>query len=727
MILFKSDFQRYPTCIIDTKTKNRSWLELSRLYKSMGIRNHAFPLVLINPELQGIDPHSPTLTSDQMFQIAYECKINPWYFFREVARVPSLSGNEKPYLQANRGNIYLWWSFFNHVFTILVQVRQTGKSLSTDTLMVYLLHVLCTNTKINLMTKDDKLRRENIGRLKDIIESLPPYLNQTTRDDTDNGEEITVRKLNNFFKTHLPQANKLRALNAGRGLSTPVMAIDEGPFQVNIKTALPAALAAMGAAVENAKAAGEPYGVIMTTTAGKLNEESGAYVYEFLEEAADWSEMYLDAENQEHLYEMIKANSKGEVPAFNGTFSHRQLGKTDDWLRERIRNARAKGEDAERDFLNKWTSGTSSSPFSPDVAERISKSQKDALYKHIDPKYNWVTDWYIPKKHVEWVLENRELVVGLDTSTGTGNDYIGLVYIDPITLGVVGKANLNGISIYKFIEYVTDLLVKYPKLTLVPERKSTGETLVDGLLQILPSRGVDPFARIFNWIVQDPITHADKYEQIQRPLNARDSAIYTRYRTLVGYATSGSGQQSRDKLFTQPLNIATGKFAERIHDKDLIRQLLQLETKNGRIDHRSGGNDDLVVAYLLGVWFLARGVNLHYYGINPMTVMSEQVESKKLTVEQKRMSAQQTAIRKRIQELLDMIRKEHDPMITMKYERELMNLDRQLILEENETFSMEELIRKATEERKRSSIQRKRDRSGFSIDRGALLGTYRGV
>lgn len=726
MLLFQYQWAHYPTAIVDTQTKNKSWLHLSRLYKKMGVRNHAFPLVLINPTLQGVDPHSPLLTEDQMLAIAYESKINPWYFFREVARVPSLSGNSDTYLEANRGNIFLWWSFFNHVFTILIQVRQTGKSLSTDTLMVYLMQILCTNTKINLMTKDDRLRRENVGRLKDIIGGLPGYLNQTTRDDTDNGEEITVKRLRNTFKTHLPQANKQRALNAGRGLSTAIMAIDESPFQVNIKISLPAALAAMGAAIENAKAAGEPYGVIMTTTAGKLNEESGAYVYEFLEEAATWSESYLDAENQEHLYEMIAANSKGEVPAFNGTFSHRQLGKTDDWVRGRIRNARAKGEDAERDFLNRWTSGTSSSPFSPDVAERISKSQRDPVYVHIDGKYHWKSEFYIPKQQIEWVLENRELVVGLDTSTGTGNDFIGLVYIDPITLGVVGKANLNGISIYKFIEYVADLLTKYPKLTLVPERKSTGEGLVDGLMQILPKRGIDPFKRIFNWIVQDPITHADKYEQIQRPMGSRDPAIYTRFRTLVGYATTGSGLQSRDNLFKQPLNIGTGKFAERIHDKDLIKQLLQLETKNGRIDHRSGGNDDLVIAYVLSIWFLSSGVNLHHYGINPMTVMSEQVESKALTVEQRRQQTQQAEIRNRIKALLDTIRNEHDTMIVMKYERELMNLDRQLILEENETFSMEELIRKATEERKRNSIQN-RSRPSYDSHMGVPIGVYRGV
>lgn len=701
MILYNSCWARYPTAIVDTQTTNTSWLELVRLYRAMGIKNHAFPLALINPALQGVDPHDPHLTQDQLIAIAYECKINPWYFFREVARVPAASGGKPGKLRANRGNIYLWWSFFNHVFTILIQIRQTGKSLSTDTLMVYLLHVLCLNTKINLMTKDDKLRRENIGRMKDIIECLPYYLNQTNRTDTDNGEEITVNALNNRFNTHLPQANKIRALNAGRGMTTAIMVIDEGPFQINIRTSLPAALAAMGAATEIARDNKEPYGVVMTTTAGKLNDDSGSYIYEFLDEAAVWSESYLDAENQEHLYEMIRANSKGTVPAFNGTFSHRQLGYTDDWLRERIANARAKGEDAERDFLNRWTSGTSSSPFSADVSERISKSAKDVVYTETDPKYRFMTQWYLPEAALAQWVKTKPFVIGLDTSEATGRDFIGLTYIDPATLGVMGKAMLNSVSVYNFIEYVADLLTRYPHAVLVPERRSTGTVLIDGLMQLLPQRGIDPFARIFNWIVQDQVTHGEKFDQIRRPLSSRDPEIYTRYRNLMGYATSGSGQQSRDTLFTQPLNIGTNRFAERIHDRDLIQQLLQLETRNGRVDHRTGGNDDLVIAWLLGIWFLTSGTSLHHYGINPMLVMSEPVVRVNVSAEQKRMSQNQAQIRKRIQELAQLLVQETDEMISLKYERELMVLDRQLVLEDNETFSMEELIRKASEERKR--------------------------
>lgn len=700
MILFLKDWANYPTAIADTKTTNESWVRLAKLYRKMGIKNHAFHLALINPLLQGVDPHDPHLSADMIEMIAYELKINPWYYFREVARVPIQGVSDRPKLEANRGNVYLWWSFFNHIFTILIQIRQTGKSLSTDQLTVYLMHVLCQGTKINLLTKDDKLRRENIGRIKDIIASLPYYVNQTTKRDIDNGEEITVRELDNILKTHLPKRNKQDALNSGRGMTTPIMLIDEGPFQPNIRIALPAALAAMGAAREVAARNGTPYGVIMTTTAGQLNEDSGSYIYEFVSSAAVWDESYLDAEDRDHLYKMILANSTNDVPSFNGTFSHRQLGKDDQWLRDRMANAHAKGEDAARDFLNKWTSGTSMSPFPPEVADRLEASKREAVFVETDPQYHYRTHWFITPEVRDQYVKTNKFIIGLDTSEATGKDFVGLVYLDPRSMNVIGVAMLNSLSIYVFIEYIADLLERYPNAVLIPERKSTGVTLIDALMQVLPERGMDPFKRIFNWIVQDPVTYERQYEEIRAPLGSRDRNIYVRYRNLMGFATTGSGEQSRDKLFGIALNIGAGRYAERVNDKRLIEQLLRLEKKNGRINHRSNEHDDLVVSWLLAVWMLIEGRNLHYYGLNPMDVMSVSAPSQ--TQLSDSASREQKYIRARIEELLARLERENDEYISKKIESEITYLDSRMIPDQNETFTISELITKAKDRRKRA-------------------------
>ena len=199
-ILFLSDWrEKYPNAIIDTKTKNTSFLRFALLLKSMGIKNHSFCLSLLNPELQGVDPHDPNLTDAQKLAIALECNQNYWYIIRACSRAPSLSGNnDGPYL-ANRGNIAAFWLFFNHITFILIQIRQTGKSFSIDTLMSALLNIYCTNTKINLLTKDETLRSANLARLKEIINSLPPYLRQLNKGDVANTEEIIIKSLKNRY------------------------------------------------------------------------------------------------------------------------------------------------------------------------------------------------------------------------------------------------------------------------------------------------------------------------------------------------------------------------------------------------------------------------------------------------------------------------------------------------------------------------------------------------
>ena len=168
MILFYEDWQKYPTAKPHLTTKAESYLELAKIYKAMGIENHMFHLALVDQSLEFVDPHSDDLTLEQMAAITVECKINPWYFFREVARVPAGSGADAAPLQANRANIAAFWCFFNHATIFLIQPRQTGKSISIDELVTLLMNILCKGTDINLLTKDEVLRQNNVKRLKDV-------------------------------------------------------------------------------------------------------------------------------------------------------------------------------------------------------------------------------------------------------------------------------------------------------------------------------------------------------------------------------------------------------------------------------------------------------------------------------------------------------------------------------------------------------------------------------
>lgn len=167
----------------------------------------------------------------------------------------------------------LYWLFFNHVTTILIQIRQTGKSFSIDTLDGYLLNVGTNNTDIALLTKDDDIRSKNLIRLKSICDSLPFYLKRRNRHDVGNTEQLTVKALKNSYTGYVPSSSPKDAELKGRGITSPIMRLDESCFFKNISITLPAALSACNAAVDIAKIKNLPYGITITTTAGKKTIE----------------------------------------------------------------------------------------------------------------------------------------------------------------------------------------------------------------------------------------------------------------------------------------------------------------------------------------------------------------------------------------------------------------------------------------------------------------------
>lgn len=59
-------------------TKNKSFLDMHHYLKSIGIKNNEFMLTLIDPDLDGIDPHDPNLNIFYKQKITRECLCNYW-------------------------------------------------------------------------------------------------------------------------------------------------------------------------------------------------------------------------------------------------------------------------------------------------------------------------------------------------------------------------------------------------------------------------------------------------------------------------------------------------------------------------------------------------------------------------------------------------------------------------------------------------------------------------
>lgn len=687
MILFESDWKLYPSAIPDFQTTNKSFLRLAQVFKSMGVKNNVFHLSLLNPNLQGVDPFSDNLTPQQKIEIGFECAQNPWYFFREVVRVPPQSGPLPVRLRANRGNIALFWSFFNHIDVALIQPRQTGKSVSTDCLMTNITYMSTDNTTVTMITKDNDLRRKNVDRLKKIRDLLPKYLIVLGPDDADNQVELTYKVRKNSYMTAVAQNNESSANNVGRGLTSPILHSDEGPFTGFIQFTLPAALAAGTAARNEAKLNGRPYGNIFTTTAGKKDTKEGKYMYDLIHGGATWDErLAYDSVGEDDLRQRVLKNCLG-VPGqkkgmpkralFNVTLSHKQLGETDEWLMEAIANSGGTPDQIDRDFMNRWTSGSLRSPLTTELNERILDSVKPVQHMEFSAE-NYCLNWFIPEHQIAELMASGRFVAGLDTSEAVGRDTIALVLLDVEDLSVVATGTYNETNLIRFSHYLGNLLIKYPTITLIPERKSTGGMIVDYLILQLTKAGMDPFKRIFNRIVEEALVKKEEFQELQRGVTMRSENFYDTRKSAFGFVTTAD---SRTVLYTTILQNAAKNAGGVVHSERLSSEIRGLVVKNDRIDHSSSGHDDHVIAWLLAHWMLTQGRNLSHYGIEPGMVMSalRNFSDREETPQEIYQREMQQKLLYEAGSLLDQLAVERDVMILAKLEGRLRSLSGRLV------------------------------------------------
>lgn len=718
MILFEKDWvELYPYAIVDTETKNTSFIRYATLLKKMGVKNYLWPLQLHNRELQGVDPFDPNLTEEQMLLIVDECRNNFVYFIRECVRVPGSTHDLPIRFNANRGNMALYWLFMNYVTVLLIQIRQTGKSFSTDILSTWLMSLGTTNYNINLLTKDDTLRASNLDRLRKIEAELPFYLKTRKKGDIGNTEKMVWSRLKNTYEGHLPNKNPKMAEMVGRGLTGATFQIDEAAYFWNIAISLPAALAAGTAARDLARKRGLPFGTIITTTAGKKDDRDGAYVYRMLQESAIWTEMFFDARDREHLHSIIRKNSisdsgneggRGRLRV-NCTFNHRQLGYTDEWWRDAVESSEAMGDEADRDFGNVWTAGNVRSPMSVQELTTIRQSERDIFLSDIS-KDDYIVRWFFDgtASELDFHMSKSHYILSLDTSDAAGGDDIGFTIRDIKDGAIVASGNFNETNLISFADWISSQIVRFPTLTTIIERRSSGATIIDYLLLILPTKGIDPFRRLYNTIVQNRLLEKAKFEEIEIQGRYLKEDLYVKYKKTFGFPTSSSGSTSRQNLYGKTLRNAVKLTGHLVRDKVLIEQLLSLEDNGTRIDHAVGSKDDLVISWLLSFWLMTQGENLDYYGINVRDILSKNRISREInSPENVLQDRRQEALRNEVERLVEELRGVRDEYKAFRLEHQLKLLSEELDDEDRRILSVSDLIASLRESRNKGRHRRR--------------------
>ena len=706
MILFKQDWvDKWPNAVVQYSTKNQSFLDLAAVYRDMGIENHAMILSLLNPALEDIDPWSPDLTQEERIAVATECKLNYWYFIREVARIPAKAGNVPVRYIANRGNIAMAWLFWTHVTFTAVFPRQTGKTMAAVILLRYLLNIGCINTSIALITKDEALRSKTMIEIKDCEDELPTYLRLTNGSDLKNTEQLTVKALTNTIRASVAQKSIKAAANINRGHTTPVIVTDEKAFISNIATTAPAATAGGSRVRKMAKDANEPYGNINLTTAGKKDDPDGSYVYNDLMSSAVWSEIFMDAKDIVHAHKIIRKNSSGGKLKVNCTFNHRQLGFTDEWLLDAIEEAGGTPEEIARDFFNAWTSGSQTTPIK-NYAEMIRGSVMDPLHTEIS-KEGYITRWFLTEDELNNLQNTTHTILAADTSDAIGNDDISLQFRDLLTGAIIGSGHFNETNLITFAEWLFTWFVRNENLTLIIERRSSGASIIDALLLLFKRQGMNPFKRIFNRVVNDSDINPKAFNEITGNIRTSDwDHVVTTKRKSFGFATSGGGITSRSQLYSTTLINAAKYTGDTVHDAMTAGQILELTTRNGRIDHAVGSKDDMVISWLLSYWFLTQAKNLSYYGINPRHILKNNTNLIKSSTDGDLYNKnRQIKLKDDLEKTITRLKEAGNPLIRNKIEREILLILSKM--EGSDVVSLDELINELTDQSKFSNMLNK--------------------
>ena len=686
-----------PTALVHTTTANKSFIRMHSLLKSMGIKNNLFHLCLLDPELLNVNPLTLDSTNDPdgkiRAKVAIECMHNPWYFFREICRIP-IQGGTPVLFELHRGNLALLWCFLSDIDIILTLPRQCGKSICAIAVCCYILYIAGYHMNIGMLTLSNTLMQENVKRLKDMRDSLPKYLFHPSAKDGDNKEGLYYAGLKNKYLTFIGQKSKNDASNVGRGSTLPFLHIDEGPFIPNIDISYPVIMATTNAARESAKKAGKYHANMLTTTAGDPSTEEGRWFkMTRIDNAMIFTEKLYDTQDKDDAHQMVRNNSRSSVEAGGvsatavsvyAVFSYLQLGKDKAWLADQISRGGCSKSQIDRDYLNKWVSHADNPILSKAITDTMYNYRKDEP-DYVEVWGEYVVKWYVPADEVKSGLwKNKPIIMGCDISELIGNDFTTTVGVDPETLKVVCTFGCNISNIAKFSTFISDFLLEYKKCLWVPERKSQASAIIDTTILRLRSAGHNPFRRIFNKIVDNK--HLEEYARydIDNPYLSDQANA----RKVLGFMTTG---QSRPFLYKQILQRASEVAADKIYDPALIGELVSLQARNGRIDHSSAGHDDHCMAWLLAMYVIFEGKNLSAYGIDPLTILREVKSEKK---NHKLYFSQQQQLRTYILERLETIKRTSNQLskrlLIYDLEREVEKLDDSLSINPINVDSLKE-------------------------------------
>lgn len=448
---------------IHTETTNQSFLDMRYYLKSQGIQNNDFFLALIDTGLAGIDPRDPNLPPHIKARIMNECRLNYWYFLREVIRIPTQGGTvgSGSRYKLHRGNLAMNFLFVLNFNMFVEMPRQHGKTIAALCRYLWVYNFGTSNSEIMFMHKDHTGSKKNLKDLKNIRDTLPSYLQMSSAVNSE-GKKLKVpntivmiqHPFNNNKITTFPSARtRDSANNLGRGSTMPLQYYDEFAFMPYNREVYLAATPAFSTASKNAKMNNAPYGMLLTTTPGDLLTDSGIYAKDIRDKATPWNEHYYDL-TYAQLEELKNSNTNNTF--FMISYTYQQLGSGQDYFKKMVLEMNKDWVAIRREVMLEWAETATDCPFSQEDLDIVKSYLKEPIRTIFFGRFQ-----QYQFKIYEDLDTNYPPIIGVDVAGATYNDSSAITVVDSRTTKVTATLNCNYIPSDDLADVLYQLVTKY--------------------------------------------------------------------------------------------------------------------------------------------------------------------------------------------------------------------------------------------------------------------------
>lgn len=562
-----------------------------KILKNLGIKNNKFFLAIYDKSLIGVDPFDEkNLTKEQKIRIRIEVQKNPWYFLREIVRIP-VAGGLKRY-EIHRGNLALDFCMLNNINSITILPRQNYKTVSANCNYSWIYDFGTENSYILYLHKEFGDSKRNLKVLKDIRETLPIYLQTKHKNDKNNIEIINSAVTNNTIQALASARDEPGADKAGRGLTSPLQFWDEAAFLKYNNIIYGASIPAASQGILEAKNNGKPYGITMLTTPNNIDlPESVWFKGTMIENACLFTEDFYDW-TKEEIEEYIHLKSVNDFVYIE--FSYKQIGRSEKWFQNQCRMLNNNLLLIKREILLEWTKASDVSVYTEEQLENIEQYMKTPT-----------TSFTIDKFWKLYILDNtfdfrKRYLISVDPTTGSAQDASAITIIDPSTFMPIAEFRENKIDTLQLEKVITTLMTRYfPNAVLTIENNSIGKAILDHLKN--------------NKLIVNRIYYEYR-EQLATDIqyDMRDVKYSKRKQQIIRYGVT-TDSVSRN-LMLDILTDHVDNLPQSLATPFIYADIKGLErNKKGKIEHGIGQHDDSLFSYLIGIYTLIYGKNLHKF------------------------------------------------------------------------------------------------------------------